>query len=378
MRRLVVLCLLSAWAAFFVPVASAATAHPLSRVASPLATTRATGNGPAFFHSVYQLPSMSPAGQTIGIVDAFDSPTVKTDLDVYDSRYGLAFFPSCSAVVTEACFEKVDQTGGSSYPAPDEGWAFEIALDAQVAHAICQNCKILLVEANSNEVGSLGAAVNTAVRLGATVVSNSYGTYDEYNPSATLAAAYDHPGIAVTVASGDWGYRVSYPANLDTVVAVGGTSVKRRGNGSASESVWAGTGSGCSAYRSARSWQMSLSNWAATECGSHRGVADVAADADPRTGASVYDSYPYSGQTGWWQVGGTSLSAPIIAAVYALAGNAASVSYPAGLAYSSRGSLYDVVSGATSGGACGMVMCIAGVGYDGPTGLGTPRGLGGF
>ena len=133
--------------------------------------------------------------------------------------------------------------------------------------------------------------------------------------------------------------------------------------------------SGCSLYETANSWQTGLPNWSQTGCGTARGIADVAADADPATGAAVYDSYGYGG---WLQVGGTSLASPLIAGVYALAGgvssgtNAQSVPY----ARSSRGSLHDITSGST--GSCGTIMCNAGSGYDGSTGLGTPNGLGAF
>jgi subtilase family serine protease len=341
---------------------------------NPLATTGPTGYGPAQFHGAYALPKTGPAGQTVAIVDAYNDPTAKADLDTYNKTFGLAAFPSCGSGITTACFQKVDQSGGTAYPRTDPGWALEIALDVETAHQICQNCKILLVEAKSAAFSDLATAVNTAARLGATAISNSYGG-SEFG--STMSGAYDHPGIAITVSSGDSGYGVESPASYNTVVAVGGTTLKVTStNGYSSESVWSGAGSGCSSYFSARSWQTSAAGWPATACSSKRGVADVAADADPNTGAAVYDSTRYSGQVGWFKVGGTSLSSPLIAAVYGLAGNAATVRYPASLPYAHVASLHDVTSG--SNGTCSTTMCKGAAGYDGPTGVGTPKGAGGF
>jgi subtilase family serine protease len=347
---------------------------------NPNATLAPTGYGPAEFHGAYSLGTSAPSAQTIAIVDAFDDPTAKADLDTYNSTYGLSVFPSCSSTITTSCFQKVNQNGAANpLPRKDSGWALEIALDVEIAHQICQNCKILLVEAKTNSFANLATAVNTAATLGANAISNSYGGSES---SSTNGGAYDHPGIAITVSSGDNGYGVESPASYSTVVAVGGTTLNLgSGNTYASESVWNGSGSGCSAYFTAQSWQTSLSNWAATGCGTKRGVADVAADADPNTGASVYDSTPYQGQAGWFRVGGTSLSAPLIAGVYGLAGNvgvvnASTVPYPASIPYSNPASLHDVTSG--SNGTCATIMCNGATGYDGPTGVGTPNGTGGF
>jgi subtilase family serine protease len=179
------------------------------------------------------------------------------------------------------------------------------------------------------------------------------------------------------VSSGDGGYGVETPASFKTVVAVGGTTLRLNTDDSwSSETVWSGSGSGCSSFFAADSWQTSLSEWSATGCGNNRGVVDVAADADPNTGASVYDSTRYQGQLGWFQVGGTSLSAPLIGAVYALARSSAFTSYPASLPYAHTGSLHDVTNG--SNGSCSTTMCKGAAGYDGPTGVGTPNGLAAF
>ena len=329
-------------------------------------TPRSGSYGPTQFRTGYNLSSASAtggSGQTIAIVDAYDDPNIESDLGVYDTQYGLA--PCTTA---NSCFRKVNQSGGTSYPKANPGWALEISLDVETAHAICPNCKILLVEANSNSMANLGAAVNEAAALGATVISNSYGG-SEYSSETTDQARYfTHPGVPITASSGDNGYGVEFPAAANTVTAVGGTTLKLNGDNTyQSESAWSGAGSGCSAYVSKPSWQTD------TGC-AKRTVADVSADADPNTGAAVYDSVRYQGQQGWFQVGGTSLAAPLVASVYALAGNGAMItgSYP----YAQASALHDVTAG--SNGSCGNYLCTAGTDYDGPTGLGSPNGTGGF
>jgi subtilase family serine protease len=382
--------LLPALAATFVvvAVASAANSHANYRAVCPavpvgaanchaLVVTDANGNptassspragsyGPAQFHTGYNLPTTASTAQTIAIVDAFNDPNIESDLAVYDSQYGL---PACTTA--NGCFQKVDQNGGTNYPRTDSGWSLEIALDVETAHEICQNCKILLVEAKTNSLANLGKAVNEAVALGANVVSNSYGGPEYSGETSDESTYFNHPGVAITVSSGDGGYSVEFPAASRYVTAVGGTTLSLSGsNAYAGESAWNGAGSGCSAYVSKPSWQTD------TGC-SRRTVADVSADADPNTGAAVYDSVRYQGQSGWYQVGGTSLSAPLIGAVYALAGNAGSVTYGS-YPYSHTSSLHDVTSG--SNGSCGgSYLCTGRVGYDGPTGLGSPNGTGGF
>ena len=336
---------------------------------SPLASSSppATAYGPAQFHGAYNLPATSSASTapTIAIVDAYDDPNAEADLGVYDAQYGL---PACTTA--NGCFRRVSQTGTTRYPRSNSGWALEISLDIETAHEICQSCKILLVEASSSSMSNLGASVNEAVRLGATVVSNSYGGGESSADTSYDSAYFNHPGVAITVSSGDSGYGVEYPAASRYVTAVGGTTLNLgSGNAYGSESAWSSGGSGCSRYDAKPSWQTD------TGC-SRRTVADVSADADPNTGAAVYDSVPYSGQSGWFQVGGTSLASPLIAGVYALAGNAASVTYGS-YPYSHTSSLHDVSTG--SNGSCGgSYLCTAGSRYDGPTGLGSPNGVGGF
>ena len=249
------------------------------------------------------------------------------------------------------------------------GWAEEISLDLDMASAICPSCNILLVEARTNSFANLAAAVDRAAALGATVISNSYGG-SEYSGEVNDESHFNHAGVAaITVSSGDNGYGVEFPAASRYVTAVGGTTLRRASNARGwSETVWSGAGSGCSAYISKPTWQ--------TDGGcARRTVADVSAVADPNTGVSVYDTFRLH-PGGWLVFGGTSVSAPIIAGVYALAGNASSINYGS-FSYSNLSSLFDVTAG--SNGSCGgSYLCTGTLGYDGPTGNGTPNGTGAF
>jgi subtilase family serine protease len=329
---------------------------------NPNATTSPTGYGPTQFTTGYSLPATTSAA-TIGIVDAYNDPNIESDLGVYSAQYGL---PACTTA--NGCFKKVNQTGGTSYPKSNSGWALEISLDVEIAHAICPSCHILLVEATSNSFTNLLAAEDYAVAH-ANVVSNSWGGSESSSETGN-DSHFNHIGVPITFSSGDGGYGVEYPAASQYVTAVGGTTLNLNSNNTyKSETVWSGTGSGCSAYEPKPSWQKD------TGC-IRRTVADVAADADPNTGASVYDTVRDQGQSGWFQVGGTSLASPLTASVYALAGNESSTvdgSYP----YAHTSSLHDVTSG--SNGSCGgSYLCTGVVGYDGPTGNGTPNGTTAF
>jgi subtilase family serine protease len=203
----------------------------------------------------------------------------------------------------------------------------------------------------------------------ANAVSNSYGGSDASD--TTYGAYYNHPGVAITVSSGDNGYGVEYPASSHYVTAVGGTHLVRDSSSRGwSETAWSGAGSGCSTYNTALSGQATVN----TGC-SLRAVADVSAVADPNTGVAVYDSTAYQGQSGWLVFGGTSVASPIIASVYALAGNEGSIdnNYP----YAHSSSLFDVTSG-SNGNCTTSQWCNARAGWDGPTGLGAPNGVGAF
>jgi subtilase family serine protease len=360
----------------------------------PFVTSSPAGYGPIDLRSAYNLPAApsAGAGQTVAIVDAQDDPNAEADLATYRSTYGLT--PCTTA---NGCFRKVNQSGAAGpLPAADAGWATEISLDLDMVSAICPSCHILLVEAASPNQSDLSIAENAAASLGATEISNSYGSSESISETSS-DVSYDHPGIAITAASGDSGYGVQYPAASPFVTAVGGTTLDEAGNTRGwSEAAWSGTGAGCSAFEPKPSWQQDAG------C-SMRTVADVSAVADPSTGVAVYDTYggtPGNAllcllfgtdcpqPTGWFVVGGTSVSSPIVASVFALAGNAASVdslSYP----YDHASSLYDVTTGSDGGGSpgifglfstpnCGSYLCNAGPGYDGPTGLGTPDGTGAF
>lgn len=339
-----------------------------------LASPTVSGYGPVQFHTGYNLPNTVIGKHRIAIVDAYSNPNVLANLNTYNAQFGLAAMKNCKRKGSIHCLAVRNQFGAKTpLPAGNTGWGLEIALDVQVAHAICQNCRINLYEANSNSFADLATAVNTAAAQGSEVISNSYGAY--LNDCATQSA-YNHQKVGVLVSAGDSGYGVACPANQNTVIAVGGTNLQLNGDNTyKSETVWNGTGSGCSGVISAQSFQTTASNWAAIGCGTKRGMNDVSAVADPATGAAVYDTYGYGG---WLVVGGTSLSSPLIAGVYALAANVGNWNYPAQSVYASPGSLHDVTSG--SNGSCGgfPLRCSAGVGYDLPTGIGTPNGLGGF
>ncbi len=342
---------------------------------------------PQSLHAAYALPTeqISGSAQTVAVVDAYDDPTAEADLGVYDAEFGL---PACTSA--NGCFRKLDEQGKASPLPPTEGsWAGETSIDVQMVHAICQICHVLLVEAESEGFSDLGAAVDTAVAAGATEISNSYAGPEE--PSyGEFGAAYDHPGVVIAAASGDCGYlnvacgwkeAANFPADFPDVVAVGGTRLTSS-KGAWKSTVWSDGGSGCSLVFAAASWQQDLREFPATGCASGRAVADVAAIGDPNTGVDIYDSTPEGsgGPTGWGVWGGTSVASPIIAAEFALAGGAHGVAYPAATLYSHNGeggAVYDVLSGA-NGSCAGASSCQAALGYDGPTGVGSPIGLRAF
>jgi len=330
------------------------------------------GYGPSDIQSAYALPDAG-AGQTVALVDAYDDSNAESDLAAYRAQYGL---PPCTTA--NGCFTKVNQDGAAGpLPAPDSGWGLEISLDLDAVSAACPRCHILLVEANSSSISDLGPAVDTAVGLGASVVSNSYGSTGEFSGEQFFEPYYHHRRVPIVVASGDYGYgngalminSISYPAASRYVVAAGGTSLQPA-PGTArgwTESAWAGATSGCSAYIHKPGWQHD-------RLCRNRTVADVAAVADPQTGLAVYDTF---GWGGWLVVGGTSAASPLVASVYALAGNGARQRYASGL-YRDPGHLFDVTAGANGDNCYSTYLCTAGSGYDGPTGLGTPDGTGSF
>ncbi len=360
--------------------------------------------GPAQLQQAYNLPSKTAgSGQTVGIVDAFGDPKAASDLAKYRKAFKL---PACTT--SNGCLQILNQNGQTS-PLPNPGtgsnagWAVEIALDLDMVSAICPNCHIVLIEASSNSSKDLGIAVGAAKNAGAGQISNSYGGPEcIVNSKGKIvcftsqikkyAKYYNVPGAIVTASSGDnaWYNGPQSPADFGTVVSVGGTSLyPYSGSRGWIETAWSGAGSSCSTFSKRPSW-VKLSK--SLHCpGDTRAISDVSAVADPNTGVLVYLSYPYAG--GFYVVGGTSAASPIIASVYALAGNASTQNYGANL-YNAGSNLTDVVLGKNAspdlsnnaGQICGSnvkggdptAICASMPGWDGPTGNGTPWGVGAF
>ena len=316
------------------------------------------GFSPADLRSAYKLPSEGGEGRTVAITIGADDHNAGKDLKKYREQYGL---PSCEEGSSEsACFRKVNQKGeATNYPEPNTEWAEEASLDLEMVSAVCPKCHILLVEANNGSSENLGAAVQKASEMGATVISNSWGG-KEFSEETSFDHYFNHFGIPTLFASGDEGYGAQYPASSAFVVAVGGTSLKKAENSRGwSEHAWWGAGSGCSAYEAKPSWQKD-------EGCTKRTVADVSAVADPYTPVSIYDS-----EVGGWElVGGTSVATPIVAGVEAQATE--SVRWEGAEAFY-RHKLFDIADGANKG-SCRSYLCSAWEGYDGPSGWGTPDG----
>jgi hypothetical protein len=443
--------------------ANTATCHSWKRVLSKTKTSGATpmttppswptgpagGYTPADLSRAYgYIPTgTGGSGKTIAIVDAYNDPNILADLNTFDSQYG---FPA----ETSATFQVLNQNGlAAPLPANDAtGWAVEESLDVQSARAVCRLCKIILVEANDNGFDNLGPGVNAAATLGATVISNSYGGPETPGvaPSASFLAAYDHKGIPIVVSTGDHGWydwdhvnlgnpsfnTPQLPSALNTVVAVGGTQLRLNPNGTrADETVWnengpndssgfqlgqemGASGGGCSTVIIGQGWQRYVSGYPTTTCGTKRLAGDIAALADPYFGFDIVDTW--NGFGGWATLGGTSLAAPVIAAMWALAGGGGGMPYPSISLYGHYKSdvvkhTFDVITGgnggcgATSPASCqanlgggvalntigfgdldcawqhlsatlaaGNTQCDAAPGYDGPSGVGTPSGLATF
>ncbi len=382
-------------------------------------------------------PASEP--QTVALVDAYNNLNAEADLNTYSGEFGL---PACtrengcftkvgeggseSALPFPSSKSELEAFAGGTKRRREkaeeaEGWALETDTDIEVVHAVCQNCHILLVEASGPEYGELETAENAAVTLHASEISNSWGGPEGGGDSS----AFNHPGIVIAAAAGDDGYLnwdqseeagpsyfegADYPAVSPNVLSVGGTALELNAEGGwASEVPWSAAaqgegagGSGCSGSLPAPGWQRSVPDWAQVGCGTYRANADVSADADPSTGVNVYDSTPYpeEGKTvvpNWVPIGGTSVATPMVTAMFALVGGAHGIAYPAETLYEHLGGpdLHDVTSGGN--GACdgnyasctgslaspldcgeGAWICNATVGYDGPTGVGTPDGLAAF
>jgi hypothetical protein len=470
-----------------VAVSAAARAHT-----RPLGVARASANptpsldggsfglSPQDLHAAYDLPdetaSSSPE-QTIALVDAYNDLNAETDLEAYSKEFDL---PECTAA--NKCFAKVNQNGeAANLPFPQtqasleaketlckgseagetqlkkeqrqeacfeeqeaKGWTVEISLDIETAHAVCQNCHIALVEADSASYADLDSAEEAAVALPATEISNSWAGPEcveggGRRECVSDSSAFDHPGVVIAAAAGDDGYLnwleepatpfANFPASSPHVLAVGGTRLHTLGPDGewTGESVWndggvsegekegyGAGGSGCSIQFAAQPWQVSVADWSAVGCAGKRAVADVSADADPYSGVAVHDTSPeckYQYEEAkikhvlyWCTIGGTSLASPLVASVFALAGGAHGVEYPAQTLYEnalvSPASLHDVTAGSNAeclapfdektglqgcdaaeeaaAGCSSHLICLAGTGYDGPTGVGTPDGIAAF
>lgn len=418
-------------AVVFEPVA-ASTPGAIAEVSSGASEEGPNGGlSPAQLAKAYEYsPTEGGGGQTIALIDDDNDPKIEEDLAVFDKQYG---FPECTTA--NGCFKKVSETGSTTELPPNVGTeALETTLDVETARAVCQVCRILLVEGNG---AYTFASVNEAAKLGATEISNSYGSPEGSGDEGFANTYFNHPGIVVTAAGADEGFdfwdqvnnpkiskvpeKPSFPASAPDVISVGGTTLHLNSeNRRESEPVWNNdgpanegkgsghivSGGGCSTVFTAQSWQQNVLGWSGTGCGSKRLDDDVAADSG--YGLSVYDNYNCGkecekanlGTPGheWLVVGGTSLSSPIVAAMFALAGGAGGVSYPAATLYSHLGesaAFFDVTEGGD--GYCdgapeslcgkpnsefgelldceGTLACDAAPGFDGPSGVGVPKGL---
>ena len=329
-------------------------AHHIKSFAGP------SGLGAADLKSAYKLDTSLTPGATIALVDAYNYPNAETDLAKYRSQYGL---PPCTQA--NGCLKIVNQNGQTSplpsnAPAGDD-WTVEAALDLDMASAACPNCKLLFVEANDDQSDGLYISQNAAASLGATVISNSWGGPEDSSVSSS-ETYFNHPGVGIFVAAGDAGYTGSspdYPSTSAHVTGVGGTSLVKSSNTRGwTEGAWSSGGSSCSANIAKPSYQTS------SAC-AKRMTADVSAVGDPNTGVAVYNA----GAGGWTVIGGTSASSPLVAGIYALYSLGGQAP---GWAYSNSSKFFDVTSG--KNGSCGTILCNAGAGWDGPTGIGTPNG----
>jgi subtilase family serine protease len=319
-----------------------------------------TGLSPAQIKAAYNLPSDGGSGKTIAIVDAYDSPTIASDLNTFSTKFGL---PICNT--SNPCFEKQTISRRTS---SNSGWALEEALDVEWAHAIAPSAKILLVEARSASGNDLLAAVDYARnRSDVVAVSMSWGGGEFSGESSYDSHFTSGHGVQFFSSSGDSGSGVSWPAVSPNVIGVGGTTLTLASNGTVTnETAWSGSGGGVSQFVTEPSYQSSL----VTLSGGHRATPDVSYDADPATGYAVYDTTRYAGQSGWFQVGGTSAGSPQWAAIHALGSSISSQTLytdASGPHYSSD--FRDILSG--TNGNCGT-RCTAGPGYDTVTGLGSP------
>jgi MYXO-CTERM domain-containing protein len=347
------------------------------------------GLGPADFATAYNiLASPTGAGKVVAIVDACSNPFVVSDLAAYRQQFGLPALPECGGKAIghapvpgdPACFGIVSQRGDTSVGAPNEGWAVEIALDVEMVSAVCPECSILLVEADSPNAWDLGPAVNEAVALGAAAVSNSYGApEDPHDPFGTAYSDgpyipyYEHPGVLIAASSGDGAYNnsqlspgntvlaPSFPSTVASVLSVGGTALTMGAGGARggySEISWLDTTSGCSGEIPGPAFQDGIK----------MGSCTMRADVDV---SAVADRVAWYAGGGWGVASGTSCASPLVAALLTRVGLA---DHDNAFFYANAPAFYDVTLGNNDpSGACHDVMCNCGVGWDGPTGWGSPN-----
>jgi hypothetical protein len=321
----------------------------------PVSNATPSGLAPVDIRSAYGFPAPASSnwadshnaghGKTIAIVDAYNDPYAESDLGVFSSQFGL---PSCTTA--NGCFEKVNQSGGTSYPRSNSGWALEISLDIQWAHAVAPGAKILLVEASSNSFSNLLTAETYAAGQ-AQYVSNSWGG-GEFSGESSYDSSFSHSGVSYFVSAGDGGLPAEYPSTSPNVISVGGTTLTQNGDGSWNETGWSKGGGGCSAYENATSAQSGFSEYNQAHCAGKRATPDVSLDADPNSGVSVYDSYGYGG---WVTVGGTSASSPMWAAASADSGGTVGSSW----VYTSDSSTFRDITNGNNGAPClvGYDLC---------------------
>jgi Ricin-type beta-trefoil lectin domain/Putative Ig domain len=367
-------------------MACMALIKPGLRRAGPDASSP-SGYSPQQLQDAYGLASAAGEaanGETIAVVDAFNDPDASSDLATYRAKYGL---PDCPT--STGCLQIRNQYGGTTLPKadPSGAWELEESLDLDMVSAICPNCSITLIEANSASISDLAKAERTAASGTAGVVSNSWGSGAEFIGENQYDADFYAPGVAIVVAGGDDGYGTQYPAVNPYVTSVGATSLVDSGS-SWTQSAWNGVGSGCSSLEPKPSWQ-DAGNSSPGGC-LNRTINDVSADGDPSTGVAIYDSDKDSvlgGAPDWTEVGGTSVSTPIIAGTYALADVLAGGpskgpvpgTFPAAYPYVASSGLTKVSGG--SNGKCEAdrkYLCHATGTFNGPAGLGTPSGTDAF
>ncbi len=327
------------------------------------------GFGAPDLQSAYKIDPNNTVGKpVVGIAIAYGYAAIETDLATYRSQYGL---PPCT--VANGCLKIVNQRGQTSplppEPPPTDDWRIEQALDLDMVSAGCPKCNILVVQADDNTGDGLFIAQNVAAQLGATVISNSWGGPEDPQASqleiTRLEQFFLHPNVAIFAAAGDNGFNdmgagPGYPATSANVISVGGTHLVRDASARGwAETAWSKGGSACS------TWIAKPAHQITSPC-KLKATADIAAVGDPATGVAVY-----YGLRGWIPIGGTSASAPLVAAIFAATGNGAvgSGSFVA----ASTSKLFDVTSGSNGSCAPDTLLCTAAVGWDGPTGYGTPN-----